>query len=119
MTTKGHWVWIDDDTGELMMQACDEVLANAEELPQPAQAMNQLWALWTTIVLCHTEPRDYISQSAEVLIEGLRRQLTSKQFEHCTTSHRMTWPGEWACPPPPSHAGRLVRTDPPEGTSGT
>jgi hypothetical protein len=114
---KGHWIWVDDRTADVLIQACQEVLDHSVGVEEPDRQINQTWALWTSLVLVHGEPPDYIVQATTVLLSGLHGELTSEQFDYATGSRRANSPGDWVSKLPPWLAGKLVRTGPRESTN--
>lgn len=108
MSEKGSWVWIDEHTADVLMQACQDVIAQAERLQKPLRQQNQVWALWMTLVLSIREVDPWVLRSATNLLEGLRGELTSAAFDYVTDSHRANLPGGWESLIPLWLAGRLV-----------
>lgn len=116
--TKGHWVWLDDETCRTLAQATEIVLGDCEDLPAPARQMNQAWALWMNLVLCQPEVAEHLLLASEALLQGLAGELTSEQLALCTASRRANVPSGSVSTPRPGIVGKVAVPLPPPGTSG-
>lgn len=78
--------------------------------------------VWATTLCLRLNPKSSTEQTREaerLMGEMMRTWISPTEYEECTASHRLNWPGDSEWIAAQSRAGRLISSDRPGETSGT